>query len=190
MPEDLAAAMSASDALLVGFGADLADDDFAGAAIEDPELAELDAAGADAAGAAGFAAGAAGAAADAAGADDFAAGAELDAGAAIEPPEDAAGAAIPESDFLLVFDDIFALPLAGAAESALAEPAAGAAADAAESVLLDFFDFLAEVDDAVDEPAEAPADLVEDFADEEVSEDDASDFFDFFDFLVVVVEAV
>jgi hypothetical protein len=113
LPDDLAAAISASDALLAGAGgAFLAV--LAGAAMDDPadDDPEDDAAGALAAGAeAGFAAGAA-------------------AGAAMEPPAGAEpdAGAIAESAFLL-FDDFLLVPASAA--GVLADLAAGAIAELA-----------------------------------------------------------
>jgi len=98
LPADLAAEMSASEALLVGVGgAFLAV--LAGAAIAEPEEA-----GAALAEAAGVEAG-------------LAAGAGVDAGADVEVAAGAAPeaeAAIPESAFLLFFDDFVLEPVLAA----------------------------------------------------------------------------
>jgi hypothetical protein len=134
--------MSESDALLLGFGADLADDvveeDFAGAAIADPDAGAELAAGAGA----GFGAGVEEAA-------------ELAAGAAIVLEAGAELAAV-ESDFLLLFDfdDVVLASVAGVAASGLAEAEFVAGADPeagavdASAFLAFFLDFLVvEVED-------------------------------------------
>lgn len=120
LPADLAAEMSASEALLLGAGGDFLAD-LAGAAIEEPDDEAADEAGAALAAGAGVAAG-------------LGAGAGLVAGAAMEFP---AGAAMVESDFLLLFEDFLL---------AVVSPAGAVAVlDEFVSAFELFFDFLAEV---------------------------------------------
>ena len=136
-PDDLAEAMSASEALLLGAGAVFLVDDFAGAAAG-AAMAEPEAGAAAAGAAAGFAAGAV---------------AGFAAGAAIEFAAGALAGAIVESAFLLFFDEV--LLEAASVEEAFAAGAAvlvpEAAGAAVPSVLaaafFDFFDFLAVVVD-------------------------------------------
>ena len=161
--------MSASDALLVGEGGVLLPVDLAG--VEEPEEAGALAAGAGVA---------------------LGAGAGVGAGAALAPPE-AAGAAEPDSLFLLLRDDFLPDEVSAvAAVEESAEPASpflllrddfffeevsALAAAEVSLVAADFLLFFAEL-------------LVEAVSDEafEVSVGAASPFFDFLDFFDLVLE--